>query len=199
MFDFNTVEGNGSGFSTFRVIPEDSIVPVVISLERSKYGSLNEPYIEESKRGLKRLSLKFTVGAGTFKDTKWFMNIALPVGAQGMLDSGQKKAAEIGGRQLRALLSAGRQVSVNDRTPEADRKRVINDWRDFDGLKLWVVVGYEERNGKVFNTTKDVVDVADVRMSELRRSLEIISDAKVPEAKQTDAVSNATVDETIPF
>lgn len=197
MFDFNTVEGNGSGFSTFRVIPEDSIVPVVISLESSKYGSINEPYIEESKRGLKRLSLKFTVGAGTFKDTKWFMNIALPVGAQGMLDSGQKKAAEIGGRQLRALLSAGRQVSVNDRTPEADRKRVINDWRDFDGLKLWVVVGYEERNGKVFNTTKDVVDVADVRMSELRRSLEIISDAKIPEVKQVE--TRTDVDDVFPY
>lgn len=182
-------------------IPADSMVGVVVSVKESQFGEAVEPYIVTAKTGLRRLNLAFEVACGTYKGVKWQEGITLPAEEQNIsLTAGQQKSADIGGRQLCAILDAARGLHGGDKSPEANAKRNLRTWAEFANLKCFIKVGIQDgRDGKKYNCLKSVVGLSHPDYATLKEKLEIIAEAKPePVAQPVDAFGGAG-DEFIPF
>jgi len=71
-----------------------------------------------------------------------------------------RTAVRIGRSKLRAILESAHAISPNDHSDQANEKRRIKSWLDFDGLEFWAWVdikagtnGYRDRNEITFVIT----------------------------------------------
>lgn len=115
--------------SAYGPVPSGSRVLVRIIIEKPKYASQDDELVAMAKTGLLQLFCRLEVAAGSYEGVAWYENITLPSRAQNIhLTEGQQKACGSGGRTLRAIVEAVRAVDPKDKSPEADRKRVLNSW-----------------------------------------------------------------------
>lgn len=143
MLDFSQ-EDEQKEYGPTGPVPSGSIVVVrmsVLSPSRDNQAS-EDPRFYVSKTGLRQLYCQFDVDRGEYEGVSWRQNITLPNGFQQIaLSDNQKKAANIGGATIKAmLLASGRS------------RPVISDWQELNGIKFPVKVKINN-----YSRTKDGV------------------------------------------
>ena len=133
-FDFNTAEEQRA---TGSLIPDNTVVMVVAKLRPGGHGQ--DGWLKTNKDGTcLMVDLEFTVDGGDFDRRKfWSMMVT-----EGDTD-GQQKAANISRSKLRAMLESAHGVNPSDNSPEAQAKRKVASYSDFDGLRFCAKVGIE--------------------------------------------------------
>lgn len=83
-------------------------------------------------------------------------------------------------------MEAVRCVDPKDKSPEADRKRVLNSWSDLDGMEFPARLGiskepYEGRDGRMYwsNTLGRILPCTDKEYQEVVNGGEVITDGPV--------------------
>lgn len=167
-------------------VPAGSRVLVRLSLERPKFPTQEDPFVAEGKTGLRYLSFKAEVVAGSYEGCWWYERITLPAAAQRIaLSEGQKMACRIGGSMLRAVVESAEGVSPKDTSPQAARARQINGWMDLDGKTFPARLGLEEggvsHDGNTYwnNRISAVVPTTSREWSAIKAGGEIITDGPV--------------------
>lgn len=177
MIDFNNAEHQKEG--AVGPVPEDSVVILQMTLRPAKPGKTTaHPLVAKSGKGNEYLNAEFYVFCGTYKGAKLWQNFTI---------SGSETASKITMRTLRAIIEAHRMIRLDDNSPEACQKRVINDWSDLNGMIFPAVVGLEwsepsAKDGKQYlnNTVKKIVTPEDERNATLGEAGEIISAKPLP-------------------
>ncbi len=193
--DLNNAGEQQSGGS-FSPIPPKSKVHVQLSIiypEASRAG-VSAPELTRAYSGLEYLATKLTVTRGTYKDRVIYHNFNL-AGAQ---TSGQQKAVDISIRSIRAMVEASLGISPKDNSPKATQARMLQSWKDLDGLTCFITVACEQsqpsrKDGKIYinNKLQNVVTVDDPCYQQLLQNGEIITDEPIPEVQQTSNASPA--------
>lgn len=173
--------------SAYGPVPSGSRVLVRLTIEKPKYASHDDELVAMAKTGLLQLFCRLEVAAGSYEGVAWYENITLPSRAQNIrLTEGQQKACGSGGRTLRAIVEAVRCVDPKDKSPEADRKRVLNSWSDLDGREFPARLGiskepYEGRDGHLYwsNTLGRILPCTDKEYQEIMNGGEVITDGPV--------------------
>lgn len=173
--------------SAYGPVPSGSRVLVRLTIEKPKYASHDDELVAMAKTGLLQLFCRLEVAAGSYEGVVWYENITLPSRAQNIrLTEGQQKACGSGGRTLRAIVEAVRGVDPKDKSPEADRKRVLNSWSDLDGMEFPARLGisrepYEGRDGRMYwsNTLGRILPCTDNEYQEIMNGSEVITDGHV--------------------
>lgn len=173
--------------SAYGPVPSGSRVLVRLTIEKPKYASHDDELVAMAKTGLLQLFCRLEVAAGSYEGVVWYENITLPSRAQNIrLTEGQQKACGSGGRTLRAIVEAVRGVDPKDKSPEADRKRVLNSWSDLDGMEFPARLGisrepYEGRDGRMYwsNTLVRILPCTDKEYQEIMNGSEVITDGHV--------------------
>lgn len=173
--------------SAYGPVPSGSRVLVRLTIEKPKYASQDDELVAMAKTGLLQLFCRLEVAAGSYEGVAWYENITLPSRAQNIrLTEGQQKACGSGGRTLRAIVEAVRAVDPKDKSPEADRKRVLNSWSDLDGMEFPARLGiskepYEGRDGRMYwsNTLGRILPCTDKEYQEVVNGGEVITDGPV--------------------
>ena len=142
--DFGIDEYAGSG--EYDVLPQDSIVPLRVDLERDKENPDPKSSLfyhsNQPNSNVLFMKWKFTVLAGKFKDT-WFRNNQTVAGGQ-INSSGQSKGAVVTGRMARQIIESSRGIRSDATDPNSAAARVLqNDWPDLDGMIFLGKVGIE--------------------------------------------------------
>lgn len=189
-------------------VPSGSRVLVRMTLEKPKYASRNDPDIAETKNGLLQLPCKMSVVDGTYAGCSWYEYITLQADMQTIrLTESQQTACRIGGSTLRAIIEAHRGVDPKDKSPRADKARMINAWGDMDGMEFPARLGInrkgsEGKDGRIFwnNCIGRVLSVTDKEFPEIKRGAEFITDGAT---KGDDAPStrskNGSGDGPLPY
>lgn len=173
--------------SAYGPVPSGSRVLVRLTIEKPKYASHDDELVAMAKTGLLQLFCRLEVAAGSYEGVVWYENITLPSRAQNIrLTEGQQKACGSGGRTLRAIVEAVRGVDPKDKSPEADRKRVLNSWSDLDGMEFPARLGisrepYEGSDGRMYwsNTLVRILPCTDKEYQEIMNGSEVITDGHV--------------------
>lgn len=173
--------------SAYGPVPSGSRVLVHLTIEKPKYASRDDEMVVMAKTGLLQLFCRMEVAAGSYEGVAWYENIALPSRAQNIrLTEGQQKACGSGGRTLRAIVEAVRGVDPKDKSPEADRKRILNSWSDLDDMEFPARLGiskepYEGRDGRMYwsNTLSRILPCTDKEYQEVMNGGEVITDGPV--------------------
>lgn len=173
--------------SAYGPVPSGSRVLVRLTIEKPKYASQDDELVAMAKTGLLQLFCRLEVAAGSYEGVAWYENITLPSRAQNIrLTEGQQKACG------RAIVEAVRAVDPKDKSPEADRKRVLNSWSDLDGMEFPARLGiskepYEGRDGRLYwsNTLGRILPCTDKEYQEIMNGGEVITDGPVVGDQQT--------------
>ena len=137
-------------------IPAGSKVLIELSLIRPKQqNDCPDPFLGESKNGLRSLFIKCLVVAGTYDGHYFYDRIWAPGFLQKIaLNEGQEKACARGGTMIRAFLEAANNISPDDASGRAQSCRVIDSFSELNGLRFPVCVGLNpepvEKNGVVY-------------------------------------------------
>lgn len=164
-------------------VPSGSRVLVRLTLEKPKYASRNDPGLAETKSGLLQLPCKMEVVDGSYAGCSWYEYITLPSSEQNIrLTDNLNTACVIGGRLLRAIVEAHRGVDPKDKSPRADKARMINAWADMEGMEFPARLGInrkssEGKDGRIYwnNCLGRILSVADKEFSEIKRGAEFIT------------------------
>jgi hypothetical protein len=154
-YDFNTA----SEQRTNDLIPDGTIATVHMTIRPGNAGEGG--WLKRSKAGdSEALDCEFTVVDGPFAKRKFWSLFTI----EGTTE-GQKKAGEISGARLRAILESVHGIRPDDESPNASAKRRVNSWGDFDGLRFVAKVGvdkgkdgYKDKNGLAAVITPDRKD-----------------------------------------
>ena len=173
MIDFNESEVQGTGGGN-GPIPEDSIVPMKMTIRPPKASKESELHalLSKSGKGNHYLDVEFEA-LGSFSGRKVWQNFTV---------AGSDAAAKISMRTLRAIVESGRGISPTDSSPAASEGRKLSDWADFNEItflaKVGVVVEQNQSSGKWFanNTIKRIVTKDD----EAYLTGEMITDKPLP-------------------
>lgn len=133
----------------FEPLKAGTVVPLRLSLCPSDYCvDENEPYITETKSGLRRLHTTLEITDGQDKGLRFFEDFVLPAQLQRQdlqMTEGQQKSCAIGARVLNGILIAARGGD-----PEKSAKiEQVESFRDLDGLTFWGQLSVREWNGKL--------------------------------------------------
>lgn len=173
--------------SAYGPVPNGSRVLVRLTIEKPKYASHDDELVAMAKTGLLQLFCRLEVAAGSYEGVAWYENITLPSSAQKIrLTEGQQKACGSGGRTLRAIVEAVRCVDPKDKSPQADRKRILNAWSDLDGMEFPARLGisrepYEGKDGRMYwsNTLGRILPCTDKEYKAIMAGEDIITDGPV--------------------
>ena len=173
--------------SAYGPVPNGSRVLVRLTIEKPKYASPEDELVAMAKTGLLQLFCRLEVAAGVYEGVAWYENITLPSSAQKIrLTEGQQKACGSGGRTLRAIVEAVRCVDPKDKSPEADRKRILNAWSDLDGMEFPARLGisrepYEGKDGRMYwsNTLGRILPCTDKEYNAILAGEDFITDGPV--------------------
>jgi hypothetical protein len=186
--DFNTAEVQSEG--TGSAIPEDSVVPFMMTIrspKAGKEGTTHSMYCKSAK-GNEYIDVEFEA-QGTFAGRKVWQNFTLV---------GSDQAAKISMRTLRAIIESARGIAPSDASPSAAEGRKVSDWADFNGLvflaKVKCVVEQSQKDGNYYvnNEFKKIITPDDAEYVKG----EFISDKPlptIPAAGAQPATSTAAV------
>ena len=168
-----------------RTIPAGSKVLVELSLIPPKcQHDSPDPFLGESKNGLRSLFLKCQVVAGTYQGHYFYDRIWAPGFLQKIsLSDGQEKACVRGGAVIRAMLEAAHQIFPDDLSERAQSYRCIDTFSELNGLRVPVCVGLNpepvEKNGIAYwnNVIYQVVTPEDPDFQALMQGSESLTNA----------------------
>ena len=116
-------------------VPAGSRVLLKLEILKPKNESQQMPFVAVSQKKLYMLWVRLTVHSGTYQGVKWTENWMLPEGSQQVqLTEKQKLACRISYSRMRGVIEAARGIDPKDKSPQANSRRVINDWLDLNGL-----------------------------------------------------------------
>jgi len=172
MLDFNDAETQKEGGTG--PIPEDSIVPLKMTIRPPKAGKEGSTHIAfcRSGKGNEYIDVEFEA-LGSFAGRKIWQNFTLV---------GSETAAKISMRTLRAIVESARGISPSDASPQATAGRQLSDWLDFNDMtflaKVGTVVEQSQKDGNYYvnNTIKRIITPDDAEYS----AGEFISDKPLP-------------------
>lgn len=137
-YDFNTA---GEQFN-FELIPEGTIVTVDMAIRPG--GAGEGGFLTRSKDSAsEHLSVECTVLDGSYAKRKIYERILI----EGTTD-GQKQAADISRRKIRAMLESARGTKPSDSSEAATAARRINSWGELHGLRFMARIGLEPAKGE---------------------------------------------------
>jgi len=140
--------------STFDLIPNKSIVPVIVSIQAGDEDS-PEHAMKKTKSGLWQLSLEFTVTEGDFERRKIWNRLTMGALPGVDMNDGQKKSVNIARGEIRAMLEAGRHFAPTDESEQAKASRRMETIFELEGLEFWIEVGIEKGGDKGDGTKYD--------------------------------------------
>lgn len=151
--DFNAAEEQRE--PVYGPVPAGSRVLLSMELMKPKNESQQMPFVAVSKNKLYMLWVRFTVVSGTYQGFKWSENWMLPEGVQRIqLTEKQKMACRISYSRMRSVVEAARGINPQDKSPQANSRRVLNDWLDLNGMRFPARVGIKddghEYNGRIY-------------------------------------------------
>lgn len=172
MIDFNDAELQHEG--TGGAIPEDSIVPFMMTIRPPKAGKegSQHPLFCRSAKGNEYIDVEFEA-QGSCKGRKIWQNFTL---------HGSDTAAKISMRTLRAIVESARGIAPSDASPQAAEGRKLADFADFNGMtflaRVKCVVEKSEKDGNYYvnNEFKKIITPDD----EEYLAGEYISDKPLP-------------------
>jgi hypothetical protein len=148
MLDFNAAEPQRD----MSLIDDGTVAVVQINVRPGNAGEGG--WLKRSKTGeSEALDCEFTVVDGPYAKRKFWTLFTL-----GGVSEGQKKAGDISGSRIRAILESARGIKPDDQSDAAKVARQINDWGDLDGLRFIAKIGVEK--GKDGFKDKNVLEVA---------------------------------------
>lgn len=144
LYDYSNADEQKSQFD---LIPNKSIVPVIVAIQPGDEGT-PENAMKETSTGLYQLVLELTVTEGEFEKRKLWHRLTMggPKGAT--LSEGQQKAVNISRATIRAMLEAGRGVAPTDESERAVAARKMESIFELEGLEFWIEVGIEKGGSK---------------------------------------------------
>lgn len=136
-------------------VPAGSRVLLKLEVLKPKNESRQIPFVAVSQKNLYMLWVRLTVHAGSYQGFKWTENWMLPEGVQRtQLTDKQKTACRISYSRMRGVIEAARGINPNDKSQQANSRRVINDWLDLDGMvfpaRVNVADEGREYNGRTY-------------------------------------------------
>jgi len=182
MLNFNNAgeqrEGGSNG-----PIPPKSIVKVKITVREpsEKKRSTIHPALTVSAANNSNhyLACEFVVASGTYAGVKIWQNFIV---------SGSEKAVNISMAFLKAALEAVRGIKPTDSTPAATAARQLNDWRDFNGMELPVMVGIKKPAAGDQYINNEIMRAVTPDKPEYQQVMaggEMISNLPIPETPQS--------------
>jgi len=147
MFDFNTAETQRN------VIPPDTIATLQLSIKPGDTGE--GKWLKTAKDGTSEgLDCEFIVVDGEHAKRKFWSRLTV----SGETD-GQKQAADISRRTLRAILESARGIKPDDMSESAKAARRIAGWEDLDGIRFLGRIGVQPAQGQypAKNTLLEVI------------------------------------------
>lgn len=139
--DFN----NASKQQEYELIPNGTVVPLVMAVRPGSFGETGELTASKSSDAV-YVSAEFTVISGEFAKRKVFDNIGVSGGK--LDDSGNSIYGNMGRTRLRAILEAARNIMPDDFSQEAAVKRQVSCYTDFDGMAFLAEIGIQKgQNG----------------------------------------------------
>ena len=146
MLDLN----NADQQRQFELIPNKTIVPVIMSIRPGGHGETGELTLSKSSDAV-YVSAEFTVISGLYQNRKIFDNIG--IGGGKCDDAGNSIYGNMGRTRMRAILEAARNIKPDDFSQEAVKKRQIDCYSDFNGMAFLAEIriskgkdGYEDKN-----------------------------------------------------
>ena len=116
-------------------VPAGSRVLLKLEVLKPKNESQRMPFVAVSQKKLYMLWVRLTVHSGSYQGFKWTENWMLPEGSQQVqLTEKQKIACRISYSRMRGVIEAARGISPKDTSPQANSRRVLNDWLDLTGM-----------------------------------------------------------------
>jgi hypothetical protein len=184
MLDFNSAEVQTEG--TGSAIPEDSIIPFLMTIRPPKAGKEGTTHhlFSKSAKGNEYIDVEFEA-QGTFAGRKVWQNFTLV---------GSDQAAKISMRTLRAIVESARGIAPSDASPAASAGRQLSDWADFNGLvflaKVKCVVEQNQKDGNYYvnNEFKKIITADDTEYA----AGEFISDKPLPSIPEAGAPKQTT-------
>ena len=136
-FDFNNADPN----TNFDLIPAGTLCKVSMFIRPPDAGQEgSDPLWKKSATSdAQYIDVEFTVLFGPFANRKFWQNFVL----DGTTD-GQKKAANISGSALRAILESARNVKPDDESEQGRAARSIESFADLNGLEFACKIGIEK-------------------------------------------------------
>jgi hypothetical protein len=130
MIDFNEASEQGTGAGP---IPEDSVVPLKMTIRQPKPGKegTQHPLFSRSGKGNEYLDVEFEV-LGSFSGRKIWQNFTL---------FGSEQAAKISMRTLRAIVESAKGIDPSDASPAATEGRKLTDFADMNDMLFLAKVG----------------------------------------------------------
>lgn len=137
MLDLNTAEiSKPQG----QPIPDGTLVPVHMSVRPG--GSGPDGWLRRSQAGALMLDCEFTVLEGEYAKRKLWQLYILEGETEG-----HAKAATISKSAIRSMVESARGIRPSDDSEAAKAARMLSSFEQLDGLRFWIVVKVESREG----------------------------------------------------
>lgn len=137
-FDFNNADKPSGDFD---LIPVGTLCKLAFKIRPGSSGPGG--WLKQSQSSdTMMLDVEMVVVDGPFRNRRIWQNMVVSGGK--VDENGQSKAGAITRSTLRGILESARGIRSDDESDDAKRKRLVNDYGDFNGLEFVGKIGVEK-------------------------------------------------------
>lgn len=147
--NFNDAEDQMS----YELIPNKTIAKVRLLLKKGNHitDEFTDGYATLSKAGTSiYLACEFVVLSGQYENRKVWSNI-------GLYSDNSPKFAQIGRTMIKAILDSAHGLHPADKSPKAEKLRIIKSFADLDNLICVAEITIDDRDNKPRNEIKTIL------------------------------------------
>jgi len=156
--NFNDAEDQMS----YELIPNKTIAKVRLMLKKGNHVTKewSDGYATKSKSGTcLYLACEFVILSGEYENRKVWSNI-------GLYSDNSPKFAQIGRTMIKAILDSAHGLHPADKSPKAEKLRIIKSFADLDNLICVAEITIDDRDNKPRNEIKTIITPDHAKYSE---------------------------------
>lgn len=162
--NFNDAEDQMS----YELIPNKTIAKVRLLIKKGNHitDEFTDGYATLSKAGTSiYLACEFVVLSGEYEHRKVWSNIGL-CNMNSRLGTGGDRYADIGRSMIKAILDSAHGLHPADKSPKAEKLRIIKSFADLDNLICVAEITIDDRDNKPRNEIKTIITPDHAKYSE---------------------------------
>lgn len=172
--NFNDAEDQMS----YELIPNKTIAKVRLLIKKGNHitDEFTDGYATLSKAGTSiYLACEFVVLGGQYENRKVWSNI-------GLHSDNSPKFAQMGRTMIKAILDSAHGLHPADKSPKAEKLRIIKSFADLDNLICVAEITIDDRDNKPRNEIKTIITPDHAKYSEYmdKKSTKAASNSEMP-------------------